>query len=45
MLIGRYKTIRMIGGVAELMNVKPSIRKIFEMCGVLKIIPITNKCA
>ena len=45
MLIGRYKTIRMIGGVAELANVKPSIRKIFEMCGVLKIIPITNKCA
>ena len=45
MLIGRYKTIRMIGGVPELMNVKPSIRKIFEMCGVLKIIPITNKCA
>ena len=45
MLIGRYKTIRMIGGVAELMNVKPSKRKIFEMCGVLKIIPITNKCA
>ena len=37
MLIGRYKTIRMIGGVAELMNVKPSIRKIFEMCGVLKL--------
>lgn len=45
MLIGRYKSIRRIGGLAELMNVKPSIKKIFEMCGLLKIIPITDKCA
>lgn len=45
MLIGRYKTIRMLGGVTELMNVSKSIKKIFEMSGVLKIIPITNKCA
>lgn len=45
MLIGRYKSIRRLGGVAELINVKPSIEKIFEMCGLLKIIPITNKCA
>ena len=45
MLIGRYKAIRRIGGLAELINVKPSIKKIFEMCGLLKIIPITDKCA
>lgn len=45
MLIGRYKAVRRLGGAAELMNVKPSIKKIFEMCGLLKIIPITNKCA
>ena len=45
MLIGRYKTIKMLGGTAELINVNPSIKKIFEMCGLLKIIPITNKCA
>lgn len=45
MLIGRYKSIRRIGGVAELINVKPSIEKIFEMCGLLKIIPIANRCA
>lgn len=40
MLIGRYKIAKMFGGVVELANVKPSIKKIFEMCGVLKIIPI-----
>lgn len=43
MLIGRYKMVKMLGGSAELMNVKPSIRKIFEMCGVLKIIPIRKE--
>lgn len=43
MLMGRYKAIRRIGGIAELINVKPSIKKIFEMCGLLKVIPINNK--
>lgn len=45
MLIGRYKNIRRLGGVAEIINVEPSIKKIFEMCGLLKIIPINNRCA
>lgn len=45
MLIGRYKTVRRLGGVTELMNVNQSIKKIFEMCGLLKIIPISTKCA
>lgn len=45
MLIGRYKTMKMLGGEAGLINVKPGIKKIFEMCGLLKIIPITNKCS
>lgn len=40
MLIGRYKIVKMLGGVAELENVKPSIKKIFEMCGLVKLIPI-----
>lgn len=43
MLIGRYKMVKMLGGSAELVNVKPSIKKIFEMCGVLKIIPIRKE--
>lgn len=45
MLIGRYKSVRRLGGVTELINVNKSIEKIFEMCGLLKIIPISNKCA
>lgn len=43
MLIGRYKMVKMLGGTAELVNVKPSIKKIFEMSGVLKIIPIKKE--
>ena len=43
MLVGRYKMVKMLGGSAELIHVKPSIKKIFEMCGVLKIIPIRKE--
>ena len=43
MLIGRYKVARMIGGKVELTKVKPSIKKILEMCGLLKIIPIVDE--
>lgn len=43
MLIGRYKIAKMLGGGAELINVNASIRKIFEMSGVLKIIPIREE--
>lgn len=42
MVIGRYKIIKTFGGKLEMMNVKPSIKKIFEMSGVLKIIPIVS---
>ncbi len=42
MLIGRYKTSKMLGGNLELTNVKPNIKKIFEMSGILKIIPVNE---
>ena len=40
MSIGRYKIVKTFGGSLEMINVKPSIRKVFEMSGVLKIVPI-----
>lgn len=40
MLIGRYKMVTMLGGTINMINVKPSIRKIFEMSGVSRLIPI-----
>ena len=42
MLIGRYKVAKMLGSTIEMINVKPSIKKVFEMSGILKIIPISN---
>lgn len=45
MIIGRYKMINMLGGVTQMKNVKQSIKKIFEMSGVVKIIPIIDNKA
>ena len=43
LIIGRYKFARMLGAKIELTNLGTSIRKIFEMSGVLKIVPITKE--
>lgn len=43
MVIGRYKTASMIGAKIEMKNVKDHIKRIFEMTGVLKIIPIIEE--
>lgn len=40
MIIGRYKLASMFGGKTTMINVKPAIKKVFEMSGVLKLIPI-----
>jgi len=39
MVIGRYKQTSLLGGKMELANLRPSVRKIFEMSGVLRLIP------
>lgn len=43
MIVGRYKTMKMIGGELEVQNAKPSVEKILEMSGVNQIIQINNK--
>ena len=40
MVIGRYKLASMFGGKTSMTNVKPAIKKVFEMSGILKLIPI-----
>ena len=40
MIIGRYKLVSMFGGKTSMINVKPAIKKVFEMSGILKLIPI-----
>lgn len=43
LLIGRYKLINMIGGELKVANVNIQIQKIFEMSGLLKLIPVEQK--
>ena len=40
MLIGRYKLVTMLGGSFNIINVKPNVKKILEMSGVLNLIKI-----
>ena len=42
LLIGRYKFTNLLGGRLEIANLTQSVQKIFEMSGILKLIPITN---
>ena len=39
LIIGRYKLANMLGGKVNVMNLTTPVRKIFEMSGILKIIP------
>ena len=43
LVIGRYKLIDMIGGELKVANVNLQIQKIFEMSGLLRLIPIECK--
>lgn len=40
LVIGRYKFANMIGAKLEIKNLGKSVKKIFEMSGVLKLIPV-----
>lgn len=43
MILGRYKTAKMIGATLNISHIKPAIHKVLEMSGVLKIIPIVEE--
>ena len=42
LIIGRYKMANMLGIEIEITNLTHSVKKIFEMSGILKLIPVTN---
>lgn len=42
LIIGRYKTSSCYGAKMEMINVKEKIKRVFEMSGILKIIPIID---
>ena len=43
LIIVRYKLINMIGGELKIANVNTQIQKIFEMSGLLRLIPVEQK--
>ena len=42
LIIGRYKLTNMLGIGIEIINLTHNVRKIFEMSGILKLIPTSN---
>ena len=42
LIIGRYKFAKMIGAKVEVSNLTKSVKRIFEMRGILKLIPIAT---
>ena len=42
LIIGRYKLANMLGIEIEITNLTHSVKKIFEMSGILKLIPTSN---
>lgn len=40
LLIGRYKLTKMLGGSTQIINVSQSVKKVLEMSGVVRIIPV-----
>lgn len=43
LIIGRYKFANMIGAKLEVSNLTQSVKKIFEMSGILRLIPIAQE--
>lgn len=41
-IIGRYRLVDMLGGKLELANLNDSVRKIFDMCGIFRLIQETS---
>lgn len=44
LIIGRYKFTNMLGGKLQVANLTQNVKKIFEMSGILKLIPVTELC-
>jgi stage II sporulation protein AA (anti-sigma F factor antagonist) len=42
LILGRYKMISMFGGTMDIINVHPSVKKVLEMAGITKIIPVVG---
>ena len=42
LVLGRYKFVNILGGKLEVANLTQSVKRIFEMSGLLRLIPVTS---
>jgi len=42
LILGRYKFVNILGGKLEVANLTQSVKRIFEMSGLLRLIPVTS---
>lgn len=42
-VMGRYKTMKSIGGEASIVNTRPTVKRIFQMSGLEKIVSFYDK--
>lgn len=42
LVMGRYKAVNALGGKLEMMNVRDNLKRVFEMSGILKLIPVMD---
>ena len=42
LILGRYKFVNILGGKLEVANLTQSVKRIFEMSGLLKLIPVAS---
>ena len=43
LVIGRYKTVTMLGGKLEIQNTNETVKRILKMSGITKLIPIIEE--
>lgn len=43
MILGRYKMMKLIGGNLEIVNISDTVKKLLEMSGINKIIPLGGR--
>ena len=43
MLLGRYRKLIRLGGEAKMINLNDNLKRVFEMSGILKIIPVREE--
>jgi stage II sporulation protein AA (anti-sigma F factor antagonist) len=41
-ILGRYRYLKNISGKVVLIGLKPQVKRIFEMSGILKLMPVYN---